>query len=120
MHAIAVGPADPGHVFIDFHDDDTGPFHNGHGIRHLGADVEMAMFVHRGDLQHGDIDLRVLAPVFQLFPVLHGDVPAVAFLVHLPFDGAELAGLPPAMFGMGVRLDDGGFMIVRPDAGNSF
>ena len=102
----AVEAVDPGQAAVDLQDDVPGLLQH---VRQLGggqAEVEVAVAVHGGDLEHGHVHLHLLPVEPGELGVAHGDEVPHALGGDLAVDAAHVPGVPGKVLPGVLRLGD--------------
>ena len=96
-----------GHVLVDLHDDLLGLFAHGTQMRSAGAEVEVAVLIHRGHLEHRHVQrVAAFTVVAGQLGITDGAIEREALRNGLALDAAHVPAVPRHV-GSGVRdLED--------------
>ena len=110
MNRVLVAAETHGLIFVDLDHDLSGGSAHCREVGGLRAEVKVAVFVHRGDLQKGDRRLLdvVLAVKAREFRIAHRVKEAKAFRDRLSLPAAEVPGVPAEVLGRVLNLKDSG------------
>ena len=108
MYAVFKAAQAHGHVLIDLNDDGFGAITHRLQMRAPGAEVEPAVLIHGGHLEHGHIQGLDAVPVIaRQLGIAQGDIVGKALPDGFPLNAAHMPGIPCKMAG-GVRhVEDG-------------
>ena len=109
MDCLAKAAVNTGHLLVDLHDDRLGGIANSLQVRGGNAEVEVAVLIHGGNLEHGNIGLiEVLVAVTGQLRVAHGGVEAGTGVDVLALCAAGVVGVKDDVL-MGLfDVEDGG------------
>ena len=98
-----------GHILVDFHDHILCGLADGGKVRRAGTEVEVAVLIHGGYLDHGHVGrFDKIAVVARQLRVAQRNVEGEAFIDGLPLNAAHVPGVPAKMIG-GIRnIENGG------------
>ena len=107
VHLGLMQAVDIGHILVDFHDDALGPGHHVIAVGGSQGEVEVAVLVHGGRLEHDHVHgVQVLAVEPGQLGVAHGGEPAHALADDLPVDAGAVPGVPGEVVAGVVGLGD--------------
>ena len=91
------------HIGVDLDDDNLCALAHSSHVGSVGAKAEIAVLVHRGDLEHGDIDgFAVFTNPAGQFGVAQRTIEGIAVGNHLALDARHMPGVPgQALIGFG-------------------